>query len=177
MKPTLEQIKTDESVWPEGADFYIPESGITYAYFIKKIGSDLVYKLADFPDNWARHKSEIPLRAIPRPTKSFVPEVGVECEILCDYILCGARPLKVNQGQIVKVHSIVDLGFGDVALISDLETKGTGTIIFSQLSPIKSEREKFIELVGSKQLLGDMSVNDLAGALYDAGCCFMESTK
>ena len=146
MKPTQEQLN-DPAWWdenaPEGYDYAFTtgpewdggesligdvrianESGRTINGMLLAIGLSKWHKIAK------------------RPTKpAFVPEVGVECEILCDYILCGTNPTEVKKGQAVRVHSIVDLGFGNIALISDLEIKGTGTIIFSQLNPIWTDRD------------------------------------
>lgn len=59
MKPTLEQIKTDESVWPEGAEYYTPKDN----------------KFHDDPPRahiW---------NYITRPAKAFVPEVGDHLEV------------------------------------------------------------------------------------------------
>ncbi len=41
-----------------------------------------------------------------------------------------------------------------------------------EYDPIKSEREEFIDTVGSNQNLSQVTIRDLAGALYDAGCRF-----
>ena len=162
MNPTLEQIKTDESVWPEGADFYIPESGIKHAYFIKKIGSDLVYKLADFPDNWARHKSEIPLPAILRPTKAFVPEVGVECEYWLKRD--GEDAVFKCQPKYVSDKMVVALCFIEGRTIEQaLEYHEAG------FRPIKSEREKFVEAVDCLIKPHHWTSIDIARALYDSG--------
>jgi len=74
--------------------------------------------------------------------EEWTPEVGQECEILCDYSLCGNFPIALKEGDKVVIQGIVDLGFGGVALVSDKGIKGTGTIIFSQLRPLKTESEK-----------------------------------
>ena len=81
MKPTLEQIKTDESVWPEGATHCINGK------FTKWVGGkEYCWELrardwtAEYT-NWSLEEyDERGYKIIPRPTKAeWVPKVGEWC--------------------------------------------------------------------------------------------------
>lgn len=85
MEPTLEQIKTDESVWPEGAEFYLPETEDTWPTYYKVCGKGIQYTCPSIM-GWVHWEGDMPSSVIPRPTKTFVPEVGVECEYSLDGI-------------------------------------------------------------------------------------------
>lgn len=108
--------------------------------------------------------SEMPKAKELTAVAGFVPEVGQEFSIKCDYMLCGANPFKLNKGDTVIVKAVVNLGFGDVALISDPKITGSGTIIFSQLEPLKTEAEKererlYQELYDMETGMGDYQIN------------------
>ena len=81
MKPTKEQIKTDESVWPEGATHCIDGEftkwvdGEEYRW---ELGvREWIAERASWPqEKYAQRKCEI----LPRPTKAeWVPKVGEWC--------------------------------------------------------------------------------------------------
>lgn len=106
----------------------------------------------------------------------YKPEKGDHCTILTDYVLCGNSPLTVKRGDIVIVKDVVDLGFGEVALITDENVVGSGTIIFSNLEKLKTELDPFIEQAiedyAKQAVLIDVNqdlLNQIFGAMYDAG--------
>lgn len=170
MEPTLEQIKTDESVWPDWADYFkdnlfikVPKGRPEAYVAVQGVGFKLY-------TSEPKEIGSIIAHGIPRPSKAFVPEVGVECEywLKCD----GEDAVFKCQPKYVSDKMVVAICFVEGRTIEQaLEYHEAG------FRPIKSEREKFVELLGSKQLLSDISVNDLAGALYDAGCRFVEPAK
>jgi hypothetical protein len=142
MKPTLEQIKTDESVWPEGSEYYSPSD-------------------QEFHDDPPRSS---PWSYIKRPTKTFVPEVGFHGE--CTYAGRTLECVVVLKNRVC----VFDHGFEVITPITpDLDIR-----------PIKSEREKFVEnalKLDCEPHEGMLSRSDFVGAMYDAGCRFMENDK
>lgn len=110
------------------------------------------------------------------PKAPYMPKVGEWCLLLDDYVLCGNSPLKMKKGDTVIVKAVVDLGYGEVALITDENINGSGTIIFSGLRPLRTERELFIEKAATAYLrqVGSNAVDKkwfgrIFGALHDDG--------
>lgn len=177
MKPTEQQLK-DPQWWDDNApsDEHVllvsapDEALITWAKILG--GGDFVN------DNGTIYQNSRLFNIYKRPVEEakFIPKVGEWCEILCDYVLCGNHPTKVLKGSHVEVKAIVDVGYGDVALIANEHISGTGTIIFSQLCPIKSERDVFIYCTSEaicgasiEQLDVKGNIRRIAGILFDAG--------
>ena len=157
MKPTLEQIKTDESVWPDGATHYMPESEYCCAVYYKKEGERLLFKIPEVNDSWEVDRLWLPADAIPRPTKAFVPEVGVECEYYTgDEFLVG-EVLKVDERGAFPIYAIMN-------------TKTRILYWTADIRHIKSEREKFIEAVCKlSEGYGGLYCEKFASELYDSG--------
>ena len=161
MKPTLEQIKTDESVWPEGAEFYDKDIEVFY----KKIKGRM--ELLEVTGEWVKatcNKSDLS-GMIPRPTKAFVPEVGVECE--------GFTTTLAGNWKWCKVEPLKETSSGEYACI----TEGRILRFIDQFRPIKSERELFIEQCIEITELDGEKPEAVFGKLYDNGLCFKESQK
>lgn len=70
----IEQLKVDESLWPEGATHYIPEDRDTNGAWLNESTGESM--LSSFNDSWdedflARTYCRSP-KAIPRPTETFL---------------------------------------------------------------------------------------------------------
>jgi len=89
-------IETDESLWPEGAQFYIkqkPNNGAFTSFFARTCGGDDTAKCGVNLSGAGYHVYLEYWEVIPRQTAQW-PQVGVECE----YNPCGLgnwEPCKV----------------------------------------------------------------------------------
>jgi len=92
-----------------------------------------------------------------RPTKAFVPEVGVECEFMD-----SGKWSKCKIDYICEQYIVVFMPeYGNYeALVKDFN---------HQFRPIKSKRELFVEAVEGVNKAHQWTTKELAEALYDAG--------
>lgn len=162
MKPTLEQIKTDASVWPDGASHFIDNyfskwvDGAEFAW----VGISSGWRLED--DSWPLEEYEKSgdFNIIPRPTKAeWVPKVGEWC-------------LSSGGAKVFYVGSDYD----DKHIFM-LEQRGlTRYETLDGFKALKTERELFVE--SARAVWNGTYVSEsILGELYDAGCRFMEPTK
>jgi hypothetical protein len=154
MKPTLEQIKTDESVWPDGATHYIG------GCFTKWI-DDIEHSWINNKGKWVVDNPSWPLEKyekdehemIKRPTKAFVPEVGFHGE--CTYAGRTLECVVVLKNRVC----IFDHGFELIAGIThDLDIR-----------TIKSERELFVDAAVDCHSSAGHSELRMLNAMYDSG--------
>ncbi len=126
MKATLNQIKTDESVWPKWAEFYDQDIEAFYRRGYGRV------ELLEVTGEWVKsrcNESDL-IGMIPRPTKAFVPEVGKWYEVKNTKVKCfyigvestGFYALEFENGNIERYASL-------------------------NLQEIKSEREKLVDLI------------------------------
>jgi len=186
MKPTLEQIKTDESVWPEGATHYTTSNDAMWPWLNENNNSFFR------GDEWIEYPSLIEIKdhlidAIPRPTKAFVPEVGGDSllpevgsivgiylaslgDILIPHVVKGYKVWRSINNDSDHHRVFILLG------PSDDKRSGNNERLLNDIRPIKSERDKFIE--AAKSVWNGTYVSEsILGELYDAGCRFKEPTK
>ncbi len=160
MKPTLEQIKTDESVWPDGATHY------TQGEFQKWVGG-YEYSWSTKTREWVAESPSWDLekyekngyKTIHRPTKAFVPEVGEECEF--------NHPTFGWTGCTI-------IGPFRSAIVCAPNGGGFYQGLPSDYRKIKTEREEFMERVVYETLnmCSEQLRERIANELYDAGCRF-----
>ena len=168
MKPTQEQIKTDESVWPEGATHYTTSNDAMWPWLNENNNSFFR------GDEWIEYPSLIEIKdhlidAIPRPTKAFVPEV--ECKTI--YWVAEVD----NYGtpwNFDGPHDSYDDAESSIPLLLEIGSKNRNLIVTSmKFRPIKSERELLIDII---EATGSMSNGVLADNILNAGF-IMEPTK
>ena len=156
MKATLNQIKTDESVWPEGATHWV--RGDFHRYTGNKRKSGCILNGNHWED-WKLSLEYFEMTGaaiIPRPTKAFVPEVGKWCEHM--HALGYEKSFIIGRnkkGEYVFQNDKSDCYYTD--------TKEC-------FRPIKSERDLVIEeaLVVLNKNPTAMP-NELLGMLYEEG--------
>ena len=141
MKPTLEQIKTDESVWPEGATHYINN---VYGFYYGESDS------FNLPNHALKRNT-----TIKRPTKAFVPEVGEWCE----YKISGKWYKGFYVGKSIEGRVVMEDNVFSPTKCDDIE----------EFRPIKSEREKFIDAYKEIEEEAASKQGRLVDALYDSG--------
>ena len=161
MKPTLGRIKTDESVWPDGATHYIErdfQKWVGGEEFFWKHGARewLAVNKSWSPEEYAQRGYKI----IHRPTKAeWLPKVGEWCEASG-----GAKVFYVG----LDYNGKHVFAFGQEGLARYKTLEG--------LKASKTERELFV--AAARSVWNGTYVSEpILGELYDAGCRFMESTK
>lgn len=202
MKPTLEQIKTDESVWPEGSTHHVdgfftkweervytwytqtcqwlPESANWSLEEYEGNGSEIILRPTKEDKDWLQVDKEVMTpkgaatvnkiteddgvfttlgnycRSELNPTKAFVPEVGEWCEVESD-----SRGVWL-EAMYVGVDSVGSHVF-------DVDKRHLWRIdsVSKLVRPIKSEREKFIEVVSKILQLHDQDITELCNKSVD----------
>jgi len=167
-KYTKQQLEQDESLWPDGATHYAPETSERYAVFFKVDGDDLLLKRVGKNESWGLCVTRLPSDAIPRPAKpAWVPEVGVECEVYNESF------------EFAEWEKCTPLFIGNLKVVYESESchERVCAIELLKFRPIKSERDLFLEKYDDV-LRNNATKPRLSGhALYDAGCRFVEDEK
>jgi hypothetical protein len=143
MKPTLEQIKTDCSVWPKGA------SACTY----NKLTDSYEFVITGLIDDDFCITGDVLI--IPRPTKAFVPEVGE----WCSYKILGKWYKGFYVGKSIDGRVVMEDDIFPPTKCDDIE----------EFRPIKSDRELFVGAVKDEYKSFQWTIVDVAEALYDSG--------
>ena len=156
MNPTLEQIKTDESVWPQGATHWI--SGNFHKYAGNKSEQGQILNA----NYWEDYKPALEYfemtgaTIIPRPAKAFVPEVGDN--------------LESTWGKKSYWYECVILPNGKIALLDWInEVRNISELPDIEFRPIKSECELFIEAAIDCHSSVGHSEERMLKAMYDSG--------
>ncbi len=164
MKPILEQIKTDESVWPDDATYY--HKGYSLFYLVRKgILSAINSEDSFHPSKFLTYCDVDKSNLIPRPTKAFVPEVGAECEVSAkefglENVRCDIRYL------------------GDIAVFFTNGEEFACKIEQAEFSQINYGLDEFMEKCFVEvQIHNCSSSKEIAEKLYVAGCRFEEQNK
>ena len=161
MKPTKEQIKTDESVWPDGASHYIDDT------FVKWIKND-EYLFDSDTEEWEREGLEVSdtleyytndhrYNVIPRPARAeWVPKVGEWCEV---FFAGNEWAKRFYIGLNSHGHRIFENEMGEIHNLTSMDVR-----------PIKTEREVFVDkaLHVEAEMQDGYQPSELIEALYDA---------
>jgi len=179
MKPTLEQIKTDESVWPENSTHY---NQINKKFYT--LGDTVQVEQS----SWEWFKINTPPEPvydfiggmIARPTKAFVPEVGGDSllpevgsivgiylaslgDILIPHVVKGYKVWRSINNDSDHHRVFILLG------PSDDKRSGNNERLLNDIRPIKSEREKFVEAYKEIENISASKQGRLVDALFDSG--------
>jgi len=141
MKPTLEQIKTDESVWPNNSTYWVDGVFKKWVDGKEYTWSPELREWLREDMNWhiGRYRKNGGYSIIPRPTKAFVPEVGVECEYWLkrdEDAVFKCEPKYVSEKMVVANCFIKGR-----TIEQALQYHEAG------FRPIKSEREKLVDFL------------------------------
>ncbi len=177
MDPTLEQIKTDESVWPDGATDYSLHPDVSNNWLNKKLKA--FYRDGE----WVPYCSngffnEHLIGAIPRPTKDFVPKFGDDSllpeagslvgiylaslgDILIPHVVKGYRVWKSTNNDSDHHRVFVLLG------PSNDKRSGNNQRLLNDIHPLKTEREELIDIVAASLQKADQDTTDLCNKSKD----------
>jgi len=123
---------------------------------------------------WSNGSTTLELIKLPQETEQWVPEVGEEFEIAesTEYLT-----ISHEEGLIVKVYaSFTDDRNIDLFAFVTADGKHAGVCTAQCFRPIKTERERFIDLALYVYNCGDQSA-DMAAALFDNGARFNKGEK
>lgn len=165
-KYTKQQLEQDDSLWPEGATHYAPETSKRFAAFFKVGGPELLFKLAGKDEPWAVCNSHLPVDAICRPTKSaWVPEVESKTIYWVAEVDQYGTPWNFDGP-----HETYEAAENSIPLLKGLSKKDAKLIVTTmQFEPVKSERDLFVEAVTGEYKAHVWTIKEIAEALYDSG--------
>lgn len=159
-----QQVEIDWSNAPEGATHYSPETeDLFFCWW--KIGVDTFFICPDdYVNDWEIGVCDESRKLIPRPTITpYIPQVGEECEVLFHD---DDKPRWYR----TKFVAIVD---DRAVLIYENDVEWPASKKF-EFRPLKTEREKFIEMATKDYLdqVGSDAVDEkwfgrIFGAMYD----------